>query len=245
MKAADLSPLALAALAVAIVVIGLVAGRWLSRRTDWGPAGGLALLVATPLVPHVPVAAGLSLDDILPLLGIAFLATTVDLRRLGAVKVPWLLVVGLALAIGAGIVSSLVQRDVADAGRDDAAAVTGAVRLPGHDRRAGRAGGAGRTPPACWSPGRLAVLGTAEAAVGLAGFFLPLGGLGLEPTRKFSVLYFEVPGRIAGTLGISPNFLGAIFVLTIIVTAGLAIEAATADETGSCGGGRSWSRRWR
>ena len=76
----------------------------------------------------------------------------------------------------------------------------------------------------------MALLGTAEAAVGLAGFFLPLGGLGLEPTRKFSVLYFEVPGRIAGTLGISPNFLGAIFILTIILTAGLAIEAVERRE---------------
>jgi O-antigen ligase len=69
------------------------------------------------------------------------------------------------------------------------------------------------------------LLGTAEAVFGLAAFFLPLGGIGLEPTRKFSVLYFEVPGRIAGTLGISPNFLGAIFILTIVLTAGLAIDA--------------------
>ena len=51
----------------------------------------------------------------------------------------------------------------------------------------------------------MALLGTAEAVFGLAAFFLPLGGIGLEPTRKFSVLYFEVPGRIAGTLGISPE----------------------------------------
>ncbi len=224
MTADDLSPLALAGLAAAIAIVGFVAGLWLSRRTEWGPAGGLALLVATPLVPHVPVAAGLSLDDILPLLGIAFLAATVDLRRLGTVKVPWLLVGGLVLAIGAGIVSSLYNAT------SPSQAVTMLFRSPGRyaflaaivvlvalaepaDRRR------------LLVARSMALLGTAEAAVGLAGFFLPLGGLGLEPTRKFSVLYFEVPGRIAGTLGISPNFLGAIFVLTIIVTAGLAIDA--------------------
>jgi hypothetical protein len=224
--AEDLSPLALAGLALAIVAIGLTAGLWLSRRTAWGPAGGLALLVATPLVPHVPVAAGLSLDDILPILGIALLVATVDLRRLATVKVPWLLVIGLALAIAAGIVSSLYNAT------SPSQALTMLLRSPGRyaflativvlvalaepaERRRLLVARA------------LALLGTAEATVGLAGFFLPLGGLGLEPTRKFSVLYFEVPGRIAGTLGISPNFLGAIFVLTIIVTAGLAIEAVT------------------
>jgi O-antigen ligase len=222
----DLSPLALVGLAVAIAVAGLLAGLWVARLTGWAPAAGLALLVATPLVPHVPVVAGLSLDDILPLLGIAFLATAVDLRRLASVRVPWLLVVGLAIVVVAGIVSSLVNAS------SPTQALTMLLRSPGRyaflativvlvalaepaDRR--------RTLVAR----SVALLGTAEATFGLAAFFLPLGGLGLEPTRKFSVLYVEVPGRIAGTLGISPNFLGAIFVLTIIVTAGLAIEAGS------------------
>jgi hypothetical protein len=222
--AEDLSPLALAAFALAIVAIGLVTGMWLSRRTAWGPAGGLTLLVATPLVPHVPVAGGLSLDDILPVLGIVLLIATVDLRRLATAKVPWLLVVGLGLAIAAGIVSSVSNAT------SPSQALTMLLRSPGRYAFLAII----VTLVALAEPAErrrllvaraLALLGTAEAVVGLAGFFLPLGGLGLEPTRKFSVLYFEVPGRIAGTLGISPNFLGAIFVLTIIVTAGLAIEA--------------------
>jgi hypothetical protein len=224
MTADDLSPLALVGLSITLVVVGVVAGRLVARRTAWAPAGGLALLVATPLIPHVPVLGGLSLDDILPLVGIAFLATTVDLRRLATSRVSWLLIVGLALAIAAGIVSSLVNAS------SPAEAVTMLLRSPGRyaylavivalvalaepaDRRMALVGRS------------MAVLGTVEAAFGLAAFFLPLGGLGLEPTRRFSVLYFEVPGRIAGTLGISPNFLGAIFVMTIVLTAGLAIEA--------------------
>lgn len=226
MTADDLSPLALVGLAIVLVVIGLVAGRWVAQRTAWAPAGGLALLVATPLVPHVPVGAGLSLDDILPLLGIAFLVAAVDLRRLTTVRVPWVLAIGVVLAVAAGIVSSLVNAS------SPGQALTMLLRSPGRylylavivvlvalaepaDRRRLLVARA------------MALLGSAEAVFGLAAFFLPLGGIGLEPTRRFSVLYFEVPGRIAGTLGISPNFLGAIFVLTIILSAGLAIDGRT------------------
>lgn len=224
MTAEDLTVPQLLGLAAGILAIGLAAGLWVQRLAGWGPAGGLALLVATPLVPHVPIVGGLSLDDLLPLLGIGFLAATVDLRRILTVKVPWLLVIGLILAIAAGIVSSIAN----SASASDAivmllrspgryaylAVIVALVALaePAERRRQLVARG-------------MALLGTTEALLGLAAFFLPLGGLALEPTRKFSVLYFEVPGRIAGTLGISPNFLGAIFILTIIVTAGLAIEA--------------------
>jgi hypothetical protein len=227
--AEDLTVPQLLGLAAAILAVGFVAGLWVQRLTGWGPAGGLALLVATPLIPHVPVVGGLSLDDLLPLLGIGFLAATVELRRIVTVRVPWLLVIGLALAIAAGIVSSIVNAaSVSDAivmllrspGRYAYLAVIVALvalAQPADRRRQLVARG-------------MALLGTTEAIVGLAGFFLPLGGLALEPTRKFSVLYFEVPGRIAGTLGISPNFLGAIFILTIIVTAGLAIEATERRE---------------
>jgi O-antigen ligase len=227
--AADLTPLELAGLTVLVAVLGAAAGWWLDRRTAWAPAAGLALLAATPLVPHVPVLGGFSLDDILPLLGIAFLAFAVDLRHLRSVRMPRLLVAGLVVLVAAGIVSSLANAD------SPAQAITMLLRAPGRytylavigllvciaepaERR--------RT----FVARAMAVLGTAEAVFGLAAFFLPLGGIGLEPTRKFTVLYFEVPGRIAGTLGISPNFLGAIFILTIILTAGLATDAEARRE---------------
>jgi hypothetical protein len=227
--AEDLSTPELLGLAAVILAIGFVAGVGLSRATRWGPAGGLALLVATPLIPHVPVVGGLSLDDLLPLLGIGFLAATVDLRRITTVKVPWLLVIGLGLAIVAGIVSSIANApSISDAivmllrspGRYTYLAVIVALVALAEpaDRRQLLVARA------------MALLGTTEAIIGLAGFFLPLGGLALEPTRKFSVLYFEVPGRIAGTLGISPNFLGAIFILTMVITTGLAIQATERRE---------------
>jgi O-antigen ligase len=223
--AADLTPLELIGLTLLVAIVGAGAGWWLARRSAWAPAGGLALLVATPLVPHVPVLGGLSLDDILPLVGILFLAVGLDLRRLRSVRIPWLLVSGLVILVAAGIVSSIANAD------SPGQAITMLLRAPGRytylaviallvclaepvERRQAFVARA------------MALLGTAEAVFGLAAFFLPLGGIGLEPTRKFSVLYFEVPGRIAGTLGISPNFLGAIFILTIVLTAGLATDAS-------------------
>jgi O-antigen ligase len=222
--AEDLTVPQLLGLAAAILAVGFAAGLWIQRLTGWGPAGGLALLVATPLVPHVPVVGGLSLDDLLPCSASGSSPRRSTSAASSPVKVPWLLVIGLVLAIAAGIVSSIANAGSAsDAivmmlrspGRYAYLAIIVALVAlaePAERRRQLVARG-------------MALLGTTEALVGLAGFFLPLGGLALEPTRKFSVLYVEVPGRIAGTLGISPNFLGAIFLLTIVITAGLAIEA--------------------
>jgi O-antigen ligase len=229
MTADDLPPAALVGLAIINVVAGALAGLWVSRRTGWAPAGGLALLVATPLVPHVPILSGLSLDDILPLLGIGFLATAVDLRRVLTIRVPWLLVAGLALLIVAGTLSSVVNAS------SPGQAVTMLLRFPGrYAYLAVIALLVGLAEPAdrryALVARAMALVGSFEAVFGLAAFFLPLGGIGLEPTRKFSVLYFEVPGRIAGTLGISANFLGAVFVLTTVLTAGLAISARTGRE---------------
>jgi O-antigen ligase len=225
----DLPPIALVGLALALTAAAIAAGAWLARRTRWAPSAGLALLIATPLVPHVPVVSGLSLDDVLPLLGVAFLAGAVDLGRLRAVRPPWLLVAGLVLLVGAGVVASLANAST------PSQAVTMLLRSPvRYAFLAAIVALVALAEPAdrrgSFVARGMALLGTAEAAFGLAAFFLPLGGLGLEPTRKFSVLYFEVPGRIAGTLGISPNFLGAIFVLTIVLTAGLAIAAETRRE---------------
>ena len=229
MTAADLTPAALAGLSVALVAISVTAGIWISRRTSWMQAAGLALLVATPLVPHVPVLGGFSLDDILPIVGIIFLAVAVDIRRLHEIRLPWLLVGGLVILVAAGIVSSLANAD--SPGR----AITMMLRAPGrYTFLAVIALLVALSEPAerrrIFVARTMALLGTFEAVFGLLAFVLPLGGIGLEPTRRFSVLYSEVPGRIAGTLGISPNFLGAIFVLTIVLTAGLAIDGRSGRE---------------
>ena len=224
----DLSPPMLVVLAIAVAGLGIVTGVAIRRWVGWRPAAGLGLLIASPVIPYVPIAAGFSLDDILPILGLLFLAVDTDWGRLRHVRpdgpLMGLLLVGSVLLVVAGLVSSVANAT----GVNDllamlmrgpgryvflaAIAILAAVVDPPEQRQRFVALG-------------LAGLGAAEAAFGLMAFFLPLGGIGLQPTRKFSVLYFEVPGRIAGTLGISPNFIGAIFLITIIVTVGLAIDA--------------------
>lgn len=210
-----------------ILVGGLVLARWLSQRLQWRPAGALCLLAVVPLIPHVDVAFGFSLDDVLPIAGILLLLQDRRLRDRRALRPPLAVVVGLALMIGAASLSSIANgvgpsgaltMFLRSAGRDGFLAVIGvlvALVYPTERRWTMVAMG-------------LAAMGTIEAILGLIGFFLPLGGLFLEPTRQYSVLYLEVPGRLAGTLGISPNFLGAIFILTILMAAGLALEAQTA-----------------
>jgi O-antigen ligase len=222
--AADLGTGGLIGLALAIAVAAAIAGELVSRWTGWRAAGGLVVLAATPLIPYVPIASGVSLDDVLPVVGLILL-----LRGLGTAPslrggFPMLLLVGFAVLVAAATASSLVNATNAVSavgmllrgpGRYvflAAIAVTVASAQPDERRRlvVARA---------------MALLGTFEALFGLAAFFLPVGGIGLEPARKHSVLFLEIPGRIAGTLGISPNFLGAIFILTILLTVGLALEA--------------------
>src|SRR5690606_28156331 len=74
----------------------------------------------------------------------------------------------------------------------------------------------------------LAVVGTLEAAVGLAAYVMGMLGLpsgfGLEEARGGTTLLGEIPGRASGTLGLSPNFLGALFVLAVPVTLGIALD---------------------
>jgi O-antigen ligase len=71
----------------------------------------------------------------------------------------------------------------------------------------------------------IAAVGTFEAAFGLVAFAIPLpGGVGIEAARRLTSLYGVCPGRIAGTLGLSPNHLGAVFVVTLPVTIGQALK---------------------
>jgi O-antigen ligase len=51
---------------------------------------------------------------------------------------------------------------------------------------------------------------------------LPLHA-GLEIPGDSSILAGNIPGRVSGTLGISPNFTAAILMMSILVTAGLAL----------------------
>ena len=213
-------------LLVAIALAGVVAARLISARLSWGAAGPLALMAATPFVPSLPVAAGVSTDDVLPVLGAVLCVAAVGWRALPRVGWPKLLVVGAALMALAGIVSSLVNAT------GPQSALSLLLRGAGHIALLGVVGAAvaASTPSdrrRLFVARALAVVGTAEGMFGLVAWIIPLPGqAGLEAARTMTSLLDRVPGRIAGTTGLSPNFLGAVFVLSIPLTAALALRAA-------------------
>jgi len=106
----DLAPLRLVLL-VAIAVAAVVVSRWISRRAGWGPAGPLALIAATPLVPSLPIGYGLSTDDVLPAIGVVLGLMVVDWRSAGRAGWPRLLLVGAALMAAAGLIASVANAD--------------------------------------------------------------------------------------------------------------------------------------
>ena len=226
MTALDYGLPAVVAIVTLIGGLAVAAAVLLVRAAGWRPIAGVALLAATPLIPNVPVAMGFSFDDILPILGLVALATSGSFRNMRRLRVQALLVAGLVLMVAAALLSSLVNATDAasfvtmaarSAGRDifiSAIAVVAAIAVPAARRRRATAEA-------------VAIVGVLEALFGLFAFAVPAIGIGLEPTKSYSVLYHEVPGRIAGTLGISPNFLGAIFILTILLSAGIALDART------------------
>jgi O-antigen ligase len=205
--------------------VALAAARWVSALAGWPPAGPLALLAATPMLPYAPLGLGLSLDDIAPLVGLLLLAVAVRRAAPGRWRYRGLLCLGLGCALLAALVSAFAN------------AATPAAALALGLRGAGRLAFltaialvvASARPS--WRVRHLlapalAVVGVIQATLGLVAYAVPAASaIGLEATRKHSVLHHQVPGRINGTLAISPDFLGAVFVLTIPLTASLAIEA--------------------
>src|SRR5512132_4316286 len=92
--------------AIAVLVVGVLVARWINGRVGWPGAGGAALIAATPLLPHAASGLGVSLDDVLPALGLSLLVPMLlPLRlpsqtRLGRWPLTWGATIALA---GAGI----------------------------------------------------------------------------------------------------------------------------------------------
>lgn len=220
-----------APVALGLALVAAASATFISKKLGWGPAGALALFAATPLVPHVPLGLGLSLDDVLPLLALAMLGALVPWRkrtpRALLLSWPWAVAfAGLGLMAAAGALSATVHADSAiewltllgrGFGRPallGALATTVVLTKPRWRRRRVAASA-------------LALVGAAEALFGLVAFLLPLpGAAGLEAARKNSVLYGLVAGRIAGTTGLSPDFMGVILASTALLSMGLALDEA-------------------
>jgi O-antigen ligase len=212
--------------AVLLVLGAAFVARFLSRRTGWEPAGPVALIAAVPFVPFVPLISGLSLDDLLPIVGLVMLAWRARAPRLTTDPILRVVLLAIAVTVLARVVSALVNGgDVGGTFSMLAKAVARPVLLVGiaayvafalpEDLRRRFVALA------------IAAVGTLEAAFGLIAFAVPLpGGVGIEAARRLTSLYGVCPGRIAGTLGLSPNHLGAVFVVTLPVTIGQALSRA-------------------
>ena len=212
------------ALAIGVVVVGGMAARWISRLTSWKPAGPLLLIAAAPTVPFVPLAFSVSLDDLLPIVGLVMLAWRSPVPRLTSDRILLVVLVAVAVTFLVRIASALVNGgDAAGTISMLGKAVARPVLLVGIAAYAAAAVPTGlRQRFVALS---LASVGTFEAVFGLLAFAVRLpGGAGLEAANRLTSLYGVCPGRINGTLGLSPNHLGAVFVVTLPFTVGLALR---------------------
>lgn len=218
------SPIALAAGAVVVLLAAAFLARLISRWTAWEPAGPIALIAAAPVVPRVPLFFSLSLDDLLPLLGLGMLLWRLPVPRLTTDRILRAVLVAVAVATVARIASAMVNGEDAQA---VAVMLIKAVARPA--LLVGIAVYAATSMPAelrrRFVGIFIASVGTFEAAFGLLAFAFPLPeGAGIEAARQLTTLYGVCPGRISGTLGLSPNHLGAVFVVSLPFTVAQAVS---------------------
>ncbi len=211
------------ALIAAICGTAFIAARAISSRSGWAPAGPLVLLAAAPVVPTVQIGFHLSTDDLVPIVGLGLLIVQAPLPRLSKNTLWLIALAALAVATAARAVSSIVN--TADLGAVAAMLAEGVGRpvflvataayvawmRPDTRRRE-------------WVVAILAAVGTFEAAFSLIALAVPNPwNLAVQPIREFETLG-GCPGRLSGTLGLSANHLGAVFVLTVPLALGLAIR---------------------
>lgn len=207
-----------------VLTVAVVWWRVPSLRA-WPPALGLLIAVCTVVPPHQTVALGVGADDLLFVLGLALLVPYAVRGDLPALPYGRLLTLGAGLLAAGTTISAfanaetlpdtlgLLVRGPVRVLLYVAAVLVVLAQLPRERTRYVVARG-------------LAVVGGLEAVVSLAAYFVGLpGGFGLEEARGNTSLLGEVPGRVNGTLELSPNFLGALFTLTIPVTLGIALDA--------------------
>ena len=227
--------LVLLGLAAIVAAVGDEVARQTSRRAGFAAAGGFLLIVAAPIVPNYSIVLGFSLDDALPLLGLVILLPLVPWSRFRDIR--WaptlaaaIALVGIAILVVAGLISAVlvgetpgdvVRLAIRGTGRIAfLAVITASVAILCQSPRARR-----------FSTLAIIAVGTFEAAFGLAAYVigLPLRA-GLEIPGGTSILVDSIPGRVSGTLGISPNFTAAILMMSILVTAGLALATGERRE---------------
>ncbi|MDP9250788.1 MAG: O-antigen ligase family protein [Chloroflexota bacterium] len=217
-------PVILAVLAAALVVGAVMVARQISRRLAWDPAGPIALIAAAPLLPHVAVIASVSFDDLLPLVGLGMLAWRLPVPRLSRDPLVRGLLVAVLVALAARVASALAN----------GGGLEGTVLMLGQAIARpvvlfGMAAYVAATQPTerrqRFAMVAIASIGSFEAVFGLIAFVIPLpGGIGLQAAREMTSVYGVCRGLINGTLGLSANHLGAVFVLSLPLTVALAVR---------------------
>lgn len=216
-----------------VLVVGLACRR-LPVLRGWFPGFGLLIATCTVVPPHQIIAFGVGLDDALFVVGVLLLVPSAYASRAQLAALPYarwfgigggLLIAGMTVStfVNAETVPDTVSLLLRGPGRI-LLYVVGLlvvfVQLPWERTRAVVARG-------------LVGVGVLEAVVGLVAYVVPLpGGFGLEAAHGNTSLLGEIPGRISGTLELSPNFLGALFTLTIPVTVGLGLDTAPGPRRG-------------
>lgn len=219
-----MSDLQLLVLAAAIVAMGWVTSSLVSRWQRWAGAGPLLLLAAAPLVPHIEVISRLSTDDLLPLLGLGLLIPTVPRPQLPGRRLWRLGLLAVAVAVLMRVLTTVAHEvSVVDAVMTMAAAVLRPLFLVAVVIFVAQA--AAEADRRGWIGRAFALVGTFEAVFSLLMFLIPVPGIGVRE----GLWYESLAGcglRVTGTLGLSANHIGAVFVVAIPVTVGVAISTA-------------------
>lgn len=211
-------------IAIVVLLVGFIAARQISAWTRWRPAGPIALLAATPLIPNIRLGLHLSADDLLPLIGLGLLIWQGPLPSWTRSRVFRVALVSVIVATVARVASAIANgTDVADSLGMLIEAVVRPALLVGIAAYVATAQPAERRRDLVATA--VAIVGTFEAVFGLIAFTVRLPEhIGLQPLAAWKESLGGCVGRISGTLGLGANHVGAVFVLTIPLTIGLAIR---------------------
>lgn len=211
-------------LAVGIVVVAFLAARQISALARWRPAGPLVLLASTPLIPNIGIALHLSTDDLLPLVGLGLLVWQGPLPSWPRSRLFQIALIAVFFATVARVVSAIANgTDVGDSFAMLVEAVGRPVLLVAIAAYVATTQPHGRRRDLVATA--IGVVGSLEATFGLIAYLVPLPShIGINPIATWKETLGGCGARITGTLGLGANHIGALFVVTIAVSAGLAIK---------------------
>jgi O-antigen ligase len=178
-------------------------------------------MALTPVLPHVPLAGPLSLDDVFPVFATIWGLAVVLVQRRPIRVLPLaaalaVVVVGTVVsAVGGGQMSTLLSGTMR--WTQVLAVVVLAATLIDNARAA------------AWFGRAMVAVITGEALFGLIAFALrwsgPGGYIGIEKFIGYESVARTFPGRITGTLGMASTFVAGLFALGLPLAVGFALRS--------------------